>query len=264
MTYSIFDPTGNITALIEGSCSSEEIADLMRADPEIEQAGFVREAYNTESGFDAVLEMAGGEFCGNASMCAAAWLAIRKNAGDMKARLKVSGTEEPVDVFLKKNEDGGFQADVLMPKALEIRETVLSDGEVSGSVPLVKWEGLSHVIIEEGSVFSYLGKGKAGAEAAVKNWCRSLSAKGLGLMFLKGNGERLEMAPLVYIPGSDTIFWEHSCASGSSAAGMYLAQKTNREVTAELAQPGGVLKVKSGPGSADTWLSGNVKLISKN
>ena len=74
LKYSIFDPSGNITALVEthiNNDSQPEVADeIMKAHPEVEQVGFVY--------FDAIrpvptyLRMAGGEFCGNATMSAAA------------------------------------------------------------------------------------------------------------------------------------------------------------------------------------------------
>jgi diaminopimelate epimerase len=69
------------------------------------------------------------------------------------------------------------------------------------------------------------------------------------------------MTPLVYIPGSGTVFWENSCASGTSAVGMYLAEKENTRIDLTVEEPGGILRVKSDPQSKKTWLHGRVQLV---
>ena len=82
--YCIFDPTGNITALVE---TGVDIADqpaaaarIMELEPDVEQVGFITYADNDaikEGSVPVSIRMAGGEFCGNATMCAAALFAIR-------------------------------------------------------------------------------------------------------------------------------------------------------------------------------------------
>ena len=67
------------------------------------------------------------------------------------------------------------------------------------------------------------------------------------------------LTPLVYVPGSGTSFWENSCASGSTATGMYLADRTGERQEICLREPGGCLKVTSDPGSGETWLYGTVR-----
>ena len=82
LRYSIFDPTGTITALVETAVEpvrrQEAAAVVMRLHPEVEQVGFVRDA--ASDGLPE-LNMAGGEFCGNASMCAAALFALQSGGG---------------------------------------------------------------------------------------------------------------------------------------------------------------------------------------
>ena len=66
--YTVLDPTGNITILVtspvEISLQPPVASKLMELVPEAEQVGFLSEA----EGCDIALRMAGGEFCGNASM----------------------------------------------------------------------------------------------------------------------------------------------------------------------------------------------------
>ena len=109
--YSIWDPSGNITALVESPVPVERqsavAAELMARHPAVEQLGFV--SWQAEDGTDAVLRMAGGEFCGNASMSAAALLQSRLESAApsgawITRSLRVSGAKQPVAVRLCREE----------------------------------------------------------------------------------------------------------------------------------------------------------------
>lgn len=328
--YSILDPTGNITALVEDPVAiplQPAVADqIMEKHPEVEQVGFVRfypdpasdDAIRTESGPDrdrndqdqgrihGELRMAGGEFCGNASMSAAALYAVsclRKESGEtgvekngyedaenedtgkktqysQRLTLKVSGADRPVGITLQRRDDGSFQSQIDMPQAAGIREEEVECEGLSGLVPVVRMEGISHIIIESDSPFYALVHDRKTAEKAVRAWCRKLGAEGLGLMFLGEDTreaesppresqlpkkiEKRSLTPLVYIPGADTVFWENSCASGSAAAGMYLADKEGALLHLSLREPGGMLQVESDPVGKKTGLSGQVRLVDQS
>ena len=273
MHYTIFNPTGNITALVEEpvliSDQPAAAASIMKRHPEIEQVGFV--SFPQGGGVQACLRMAGGEFCGNASMCAAVWYVLKTQTDVLKShaphpprfpvRLSVSGASAPVEVILSEADQGSgiFLAEVTMPPAGSIDETLFTYSSVTAPLPVVKMAGISHMIIEPESPFYGLLENPVQAEAAVREWCGLLSASGLGLMFL--NGERLR--PLVYIPGSDTVFWENSCASGTSAAGRYLAESEGRYIERTLHQPGGALTVTSDPESGRNTIRGFCRLLSE-
>ena len=122
-------------------------------------------------------------------------------------------------------------------------------------------EGISHMLIRPASAFFSLLQERQRAERAVRDWCAQLKAEGLGLMFLEEEAAAsFRLTPLVYIPGSGTLFWENSCASGSAAVGGYLAETAGAPVRLELRQPGGSLRVESAPGGG-TWLHGRVRLL---
>ena len=318
LTYSIFDPTGNITALVETPVAvelqPEAAAGIMRRHREVEQVGFFRILEEDTAGagpyaeghrpVQAELRMAGGEFCGNASMSAAALYVLRQGGQcsrqqDRKAgscgteaeqeaertiRLRVSGAAEPVEVRLSPAGAAAFRAAVRMPKARSIEKRELSFGALSGKLPVVFMEGISHIIIESGSPFFRLLSDRVAAEQAVRQWCAELQADGLGLMFLEAAEERsrreapagspagpafpeesmqYRLTPLVYVPVGNTVFWENSCASGTSAAGMYLAQKTGAPAELTLREPGGLLRVESDPEKGETWLYGTAKLTQR-
>ena len=320
MRYRIFDPTGNITALVESLVDVERqpetAAAVMLRHPKVEQVGFFRMAGPAQqdnaaadgtaaSPVQAMLRMAGGEFCGNASMSAAALhvlirdaearerekISDRRDAAEGKESgtgkevaevgkvsdgnpaaervcLQVSGAAEPVEVELsplyeaQSGSSGAFRASVHMPPAIGIEEREWKFGLLSGRLPLVRMEGISHILIGPDSVFSGLLRDRRSAEDAVRAWCREIRADGLGLMFLTPQEEtEYSLTPLVYVPGSNTIFWENSCASGSSAAGMYLADRSGKTETFHFHEPGGTLLVKSGPAGRETWLAGRVRLL---
>lgn len=246
VTYTIFDPTGNITALVTSPVPVPEqpalAARLMEREPTVEQVGF----FKAENGLPS-LRMAGGEFCGNASMCAAALWADRTGVGADTVTLRVSGAAEPVAVSLGLPENGARRASVRMPQPISV-ETQTLGGETH---PVVRFDGIAHVILEAAP-----DRAKAGSDA--RAWCQALGTDALGLMFLdKAAGT---LTPLVYVPAAGTLFWESSCASGTTAAGVYLAAKAGRAVTAALAQPGGTLTVEAAPGTPPI-LTGSVRTV---
>ncbi len=279
--YRIFDPTGNITALVETEVDPMDqpsvAAGIMGLHSEVEQVGFVSfaaggqdETTGAAAGAGAPaadvpvsLRMAGGEFCGNATMCAAAlYMMVNGMSGEATVKVKVSGTTEPLDVCLVRRDAAGFDASVTMPPELGIGELKLSDGMLPDGgtlmLPIVRMEGIAHVIIEPDSGFFGLKDDPALAETLIRGWCGMLDAECLGMMFLgEGEGERV-MTPLVYVPGADTMFWENSCASGSAAAGIYLAAKAGEPVDVTFSEPAGRLRVESDPVTGRTILHGAV------
>lgn len=260
LRYSILDPTGNITALVESPANPDPAvaAAIMRRHPEVEQVGFLRPA---EDGGLPRLQMAGGEFCGNASMCAAALLLTGSaQSGETRLRLQVSGVSAPVELCLRETAPGNYEAEITMPPAVEIQERPFSFEKLHGSLPLVKMQGIEHLIVEETSPFFTLSKDKPAAERAVRNFCAALGADCLGLLFLAGEGSTLAMTPLVFVPCGETVFWENSCASGSAAVGMYLARKSAAPVELTLREPGGILRVRS-TADGETRLHGRARLV---
>ncbi len=266
--YSILDPTGNITALVESPVEPEGqpelAAELMRRHPEVEQVGFVRFPDSPEEGgAQAGLRMAGGEFCGNAAICAAALFLMTKGESGAEneaatVRLRVSGAAQPVEVTLRGSAPGTFRAGIRMPPALETGERELTFEGKQGKLPLARMQGISHLLVESDSVFFPLRNERQTAERAVRKFCGDLGAECLGLLFLE-EGEDCRLTPLVYVPGSGTVFWENSCASGSSAVGMILAARAGAALDLALFQPGGMMRVSSGPDG--TWLFGQVKQL---
>ena len=272
LKYYIFDPTGNITALVESGVAAADqpavASRIMERHPDVEQVGFITYADDAAAADVPVsLRMAGGEFCGNATMCTAALYMIRKNMpGSAAIRVRVSGAAEPLEVQLRRKDAVSFDAAVTMPPAVGIDELKLADGMLQGSdslsLPIVRMEGIAHVIIEPDSGFFGLKDDPALAETLLRGWCGVLGAECLGMMFLGEGAALRRLTPLVYVPGADTMFWENSCASGSAAAGIYLAAQAGTPVDVTFDEPAGRLRVESDPLAKKTVLHGSVILTS--
>ena len=267
LRISFFDPTGNITALVESPVEPEEqsaaAAQVMARFPSVEQVGFV--CLPEDDAEPVALRMAGGEFCGNASMSAAALFLLRRGGaaadGEKTVRLRVSGVSREVQVRLKKAAGEAFLASVRMPPALSVGEQVFPFGALRDPITVVRMEGIAHAIVTPASGFFSLRSDKAAAEEAARRLCAALGAEALGLMFLEGEAPRMRLTPLVYVPGSGTMIWENSCASGSAAVGTALGKRSGARVRLELEEPGGVLRIESGGRRGETVLTGRTRLI---
>lgn len=247
IAYTLFNPTGNMTLLAEtpvAEASQPLIArKLMALEPETEQVGFV-----TKSDDGITLRMAGGEFCGNASMCAAVLFMERSGRGGGTVRVRVSGTPEPVSVTVEAMPDGSWSGCVTMPRPISTGKICFPGQRL---LPVVRFPGIAHVILEEKPE-------RSRAEQLAREWCRYLDAEALGLMFL--NRERGSLTPLVYVPSAETLFWESSCASGTTAVGAYLTAESGGPVCMALSQPGGMLEIRTGE-DGSLFLKGSVRPV---
>ena len=295
ISYTLINPTGNITLLVESPVPAEEqpavASRLMELEPETEQVGFVQffAAEDAARHVDVVLRMAGGEFCGNATMSAAALYLERRAdrlgpaaeaepgqpgtpaAAEKAVTVRVSGMEKPVGVRLKALADGAWRGTVAMPQPEALERVRLEDGSV---LPVVRFPGISHVIVEESTKKGTPSSGnrpavsKAEAEALAPLLCASLGAEALGLMFL--NREKGTLTPLVCVPDARTLVWESSCASGTTAVGAWMKAEQSAGggcgsdaepgVSLSLKQPGGTLEIAADAEGA-LYLTGTVSVL---
>lgn len=246
--YLLMDPTANRTILVETPTPVDEqpslAAALMAAEPTAEQVGFLtRDDLSVVS-----LRMAGGEFCANATMSAAAVLAMRTRLISGAVKVCVSGAEEPVEVDVTMQADGLWQGVVHLPPPRAIDDVSFADGQTR---PVVSFDGIVHVIEPQPIE-------RPKAEALARSRCAELSADALGLMFWDRAAGTL--TPLVYVPKADTLYWENSCGSGTAAVGAYLAHETGKPMTLTLHQPGGTLEIAANP-DGEIRLKGTVKCL---
>ena len=255
--YNIADPTKNITALADSPVPPEHrpavAARIMEQEPSCEQVGFV----DFDSGGAPCLAMAGGEFCGNASMSAAALYCSRSGITPGETRrvtLTVSGMDQPVPVDVTAEGGAAFSCTVQMPPPVRVTEETLPLGVRQLTLPAVYFPGITHIIVAKDELSA------AEAEGAVKDWCRRLGAAGLGVMLF--DRAALTLRPLVYVPAADTLFWENSCASGTCAAGVWLARTMGQTADVTVREPGGSLRVQAE--GERILLSGRVNLLAEH
>ena len=229
LSYYKINPTGNITLIVETPVARESqsrvAAELMALDSDAEQVGFLEKP---STAAEVRLQMMGGEFCGNASISAAALEAFWKELESGVISLEVSGIEQPLSIGIQKEGDCVYKGTVEMPLPERIEEICLN----GDSYPIVHFDGISHIIAEK-------KHDKRFFEANIGAVCRELGADALGIMFIEG--DRLE--PYVYVASTETAVWESSCASGTTAAAAYMAHKACESSRVTFVQPGGSLTV---------------------
>jgi diaminopimelate epimerase len=260
--YTVYDPTNNITLLAETPIPRPEhaaaAAELMRLRPEAEQVGFLEPPASPAARLR--LQMMGGEFCGNATMSAAAYLAERDGlpAGQSAVyRLEVSGAEGVLACRIE-NRGAFFRGTVVMPLPEAIGEAVLPsrDSARSHSVPAVRFPGITHCIVPADAMT------REQAETDLRALCGSLRTDACGILLFD---ERVSVfTPLVYVVSTDTAVWESGCGSGSAAIGAYLSARSGSSGSFRLRQPGGVMEVSvvwDGVRIVSLTISGEVRSV---
>jgi len=223
--------TALVTSAVPFDIRKSVADEIMKTEKNCEQIGFL--SFKNKD-CNVLLEMTGGEFCGNATMCGA------------------------IAAFLKeKNADSTYDTKVfkvkICEKIYEVNVTQLSGKDFecqlsSSNAP----DGIAHKVVEINAPLSREEKTRAELEI------KGLSGdEARGLMFL--NGTQLE--PLVYVPKADTLFWENACASGCMAVGKYLYEKNKRDVDIDLSMPGGSINVKCSKGAV--MLTEKIRLVSE-
>ena len=239
------DPSGNTTVLILDEIDPARYTKIAAAVMShtgvgAEQVGFVVPDPAQSAGCR--LEMAGGEFCGNAARSFAAWVYLfrRERVKDWGAdgprlSIRISGCDEELTVRLRDlGEENRCYGAVDMPKPQRI---LTGTDEWFGGYTLVVFQGISHIILS----------GYAPRAEDVEEARRLLEQFGplpdaFGLMYYEESAGFLR--PLVYVETGNTLVWENSCGSGSSALACALAAQENRSLQGlVIRQPGGELNV---------------------
>ena len=257
-------PTQNMTLLIQTSVPREEqlaVAERLIAYGSVyaEQAGYIEEPQDSRA--EKRLQMMAGEFCGNASLSLAAWLAKEKGlaAGEStEILLEVSGAAELVCCEITAQENG-YHGRVQMPLPERIEERDFSLNGKRYRFPVVVFEGITHIIVPAAE---WGEDGVTLAEQAAKEWKQELPEV-FGILLYDAEKETLH--PLVAV-GESSLIWEKGCGSGTCAVGAYLAQMAGKSVTASLKQPGGTMGVEAVFENGKTeklYITGKVSIVAE-
>ena len=238
LKYKVCDPSGNITILVTDEVSNEniiEVADkLLKLEPTGQQVGFISKG---DASCDLEINMAGDEFCGNAMLSGAALYKQSHKDVDV-VRIKMSGVKGIIDVSVHE-QNGIYIASSDMPKpdkyeyktmVYESREYRTFLVDIGSIIHLVMLDRLNDDDIKP----------------AIKQWNDELQCDALGIMDY--DEDTSVLIPAVLSNNGSFFCFESSCASGTTAVAIYLAEKYKSEIEREIKEPGGVLKINAKPG----------------
>lgn len=240
------DPAGNITLFVLDPVPVGDragIAARLMALPgsDAEQVGYLCPPVMGGAGR---MEMAGGEFCGNATR--AFGMLTAKKMGELpRVLVEVSGCEAPVAVDVDLSA-GTARAQMPLPRSVSRVE--------SHSGVLVDLGGIAHLVVEDvPPSLEFFRKAEPLFE-------RFPDAEAYGVIFL--DTRKGTMTPLVKVPAADTLVWEGSCGSGSLAAAVAQSRTDGLFVRAYV-QPAGTVEasvIRENGKTASAWIGGPVIL----
>ncbi|MDK7355720.1 hypothetical protein QP518_08155 [Peptoniphilus harei] len=234
-TFNYFraNPCGNITGFVvapvyPGYRKAYTDCIIEQIDKDVEQVGFISPAYE---GAPLRMDMMGGEFCANATRAYGLYSAgFYDTDGLVDIEVYVSGHQGTTDVIADvKNQKAYVALDAPIG-----RENLTIAGK---DCTLIKLHGISHLVVEVEEDRDFVDK-------ALEVLKKDYKDEAYGVLFF--NKEMLEMIPYVYVEGSDTLFREGSCGSGTVAVVNYLESdidKLDEDYKIAIKNPAGELKV---------------------
>lgn len=231
--YFMANPSGNISCFVLTKTKRDQYKKVARAilksEKTCEQVAFIKSKDK--------MEMAGLEFCGNASRVFGLWSFIKQGGGGKgEVIIKVSGSKEPVRVRLDTDT---LECDAKMPLPLEVKDLKFETCYPNSIMTAVDQGGIVHFIITEASY------DEKDFLKLIKEGYRLFNCEAIGAMYY--NKETDTMLPLVHVRDLDTYHQEGSCGSGTVALAAYMAHKgllPEGEQKLVIHQPGGDLAVK--------------------
>lgn len=234
-TFNYFraNPCGNITGFVvapvyPGYRKAYTDCIIEQIDNDVEQVGFISPAYE---GAPLRMDMMGGEFCANATRAYGLYSAgFYDTDGLVDIEVYVSGHQGTTDVIADvKNQKAYVALDAPIG-----RENLTIDGK---DCTLIKLHGISHLVVEGEEDRDFVDK-------ALEVLKKDYKDEAYGVLFF--NKEKLEMIPYVYVEGSETLFREGSCGSGTVAVVNYLESdidKLDEDYKIAIKNPAGELEV---------------------
>lgn len=258
MKISIIRPGGNDTLLIKGLVKNPNRKKLindqmMSLYPNVEQVGFYE--FNPKTNM-ATLEMAGGEFCGNATR-SLAYLLLNGKKGEIK--VQVSGTTKKLRAGIKKENTAFAQ----MP----IYSSLDSVQKIDNNLSKVSLSGITYLITPLPKNKSVNELKKIGFSLLKENGL-AYSEPACGVMFWSKRKKQYKLDPVVWVRDIKTLFYETACASGTAALGLWIAKtnpssKIQTSIIQPSSQPIRVTITKNAKGFKQTIINGPIEILLK-
>lgn len=235
-------PCRNTTVFICDDVPSERYGEVARLAMDAdylaaEQVGFL--VSPRSSGAVLRLEMAGGEFCGNAALALAAW-AVKCSVAPSRQSFLVecSGEEKPLACAVEEKASGKFFVQLEMPHAMAVAPLDLSaDGQIfrGGQVTL---PGISHFCFEAPEAPTHRQY-----DLLLDRIAEVSGAAAYGVVPYRRQGAASYMIrPYVGVAETSSRIYEQACGSGSLALGLWL-EASDGGSHYEVVQPGGRITV---------------------
>lgn len=223
----IIRPGGNDQLLVKGILEKDfrrEINDAMiQRFPNVEQVSFYE--FDKKNNI-ARLELAGGEFCGNATR-SLAYLLLDGKPG--KLSLQVSGTKQLLTAGVVKQDTAFAQMPIFANN-----QTVK---ELKNNLFKVELEGITQLIYTSSVEKKSKTELKKYAEKLLKEENLLFSVPAAGVMFIKQTSTEILLQPVVWVRDIETILYESACASGTAAVALWFARAKRATTTIIVKQP---------------------------
>ena len=224
--YSIYRPAGNDTAFVYGLKYTQEqrkkINDLIMAKhPNVEQVGFIELNNKPE------LQMAGGEFCGNATRSAAS-IYLNGKSGSLQMFVN---SKDLINAGVDK--EGKAWCEIPLYHGAD----VITKKEPG--IFIVKMNGMVTVVIQDEIAKKYLVD-KDNLKAMGMNFIHKYNleySEAVGVMFCENVEGVIKINPIVWVKEINTLFYETACGSGTTATCMVEAYLKKQNVKMDVLQP---------------------------
>ena len=221
--FELLNPSGNITGLVTKDYPREkyqEIANkIMERNSQVEQVGFLKNY--SDSIFR--LEMAGLEFCGNASRAFACFLVKEKYVSTNTFQISVTGFDGLIDCNVEIR-DGKYFSSINLKLQKHVKDLIRNEVLNNQEVSVVNLPGISHLLLDQKKFTFNKENCKVEAKKIIKD-LNLINLPAVGVVWF----DNKQINPVVYVKDIDSLFYENSCGSGSLAYGIYHSYLKNRD-----------------------------------
>jgi diaminopimelate epimerase len=232
-----------------------------------EQVGFIESPKTLEGKRQDVirLQMMGGEFCGNAARSFAACMVFFHNSTIKKIKeryftsFEISGVNELINCEVRNTEkENVFYSKVQMPLPQKIEKCSFSIDGKNIEVKKIELCGITHFIVDADEI-----ENNDDLFSMIKRYMDREKYDAFGIMYY--DPLKYFLTPLVYVKATDSLLWERSCASGTTALAVSLTSNEG-EHNYTINQPGGILEVSTfykNNNIKELTLAGPVEIVAK-
>lgn len=216
-TYSIYNPGGNITALVVSELeASLDIAEsILAKHSAVEQVGFILGPRLPGTTFH--LQMTGGEFCVNAARSAA--FAFMKDTGLNSITFTVSGYSHSIEAYLV-----GTSVTISIPSNIVTRYIHADEFDI------IDFQGIRFLVTTHASLLPV-------KEKLIGQYAEDFLA--VGFLFIEDARAGCVIHPWVWVRIHNTLIAETACGSGSIATALFFQEHGVKKEEYAIIQPSG-------------------------